>query len=71
MWLVRCMEDLKKRRAYDGPSFVKDVIEFTHAWIASDNLHTFSLEPRGNPWVLSEKLLEKYKEEAWMLEMNI
>ena len=71
LWLVRCMDDLKKRRAYDAPSFVRDAIEFTHEWIAADNLHTFSSEPRGNPWVLSEKLLRKYKEEAWVLEMNI
>ena len=41
------MEDLKKRRAYDAPSFVRDVIDFTHEWIASDNLHTFSSEAGG------------------------
>lgn len=71
MWLDRCLEDLKLKRAYDADAIVKKMVAFTHQWIASDNLHSFISQPTGNVLALSEKLFEKYRDEAWVLEMNI
>ena len=71
LWLERCLEDLRHQRDYDAGAVVKEMVEFTHRWIEADNLHSFVSEPLGNVVSLSEKLYQKYREEAWVLEMNI
>lgn len=70
-WIERLKTDLELNRVYTREEFLQEVNQFTHDWISNRQLDDFQTSPRNDCIEISQRLYQKYRDVAWILEMTI